>query len=175
MVIRATPRLSIGLPVYNGEDYLTESPEALLGRAYEDFELIISDNTVTDGTPDICRRYAKQETRIGYFRQPRNLLKCRIDVLGRSLHFMIESGLHGLFYRHRANRLRYPAGRLYAEYIWGYMSAQAGLVFWVIVAAPSGLVCESCKASDEGFVAGDHDPGEALLVSFPSGNEHEVG
>ena len=44
------PRLSIGLPVYNGEDYLAESLEALLGQSYEDFELIISDNASTDGT-----------------------------------------------------------------------------------------------------------------------------
>src|SRR6266699_7264296 len=73
MVTRATPRLRIGLPVYNGEDYLAESLEALLGQTYEDFELIISDNASTDGTADICRRYAKQDSRIRYFRQSRNL------------------------------------------------------------------------------------------------------
>ena len=67
------PRLSIGLPVYNGEDYLAESLEALLGQTYEDFELIISDNASTDGTADICRRYARQDSRIRYFRQSRNL------------------------------------------------------------------------------------------------------
>ena len=48
--MRAAPRLSIGLPVYNGEKYLTESLDALLGQTYEDFELIISDNASTDGT-----------------------------------------------------------------------------------------------------------------------------
>jgi glycosyltransferase involved in cell wall biosynthesis len=37
----AIPRLSIGLPVFNGENYLAESIEAL-GQSYEDFELIIS-------------------------------------------------------------------------------------------------------------------------------------
>lgn len=67
------PRLSIGLPVYNGEDYLAESLDALLGQSYEDFELVIADNASTDGTADICRRYAKQDSRIRYFRQPRNL------------------------------------------------------------------------------------------------------
>jgi glycosyltransferase involved in cell wall biosynthesis len=45
----------------------------LLGQTYEDFELIISDNASTDGTADICRLYAKQDSRIRYFRQPRNL------------------------------------------------------------------------------------------------------
>jgi glycosyltransferase involved in cell wall biosynthesis len=69
----AAPRLSIGLPVYNGGDRLAESLEALLGQSYEDFELIISDNASTDGTAGICRGYAKQDSRIRYFRQPHNI------------------------------------------------------------------------------------------------------
>ena len=67
------PRLSIGLPVYNGENYLAESLDALLGQSYEDFELIISDNASTDGTADICHRYAKRDSRICYVRQLRNI------------------------------------------------------------------------------------------------------
>jgi glycosyltransferase involved in cell wall biosynthesis len=67
------PRLSIGLAVYNGEMYLADSLDSLLGQSYEDFELIISDNASTDGTADICRRYAKQDSRIRHIRQPRNI------------------------------------------------------------------------------------------------------
>ena len=67
------PRLTIGLPVYNGEKYLGESLEALLGQSFTDFELIISDNASTDGTSDICRRYEKQDSRVRYFQQPRNV------------------------------------------------------------------------------------------------------
>ena len=69
----ARPRLSIGLPVYNGENYLSESLDALLGQTYTDFELIISDNASTDGTRDICLSYARRESRIRYFRQQRNI------------------------------------------------------------------------------------------------------
>jgi glycosyltransferase involved in cell wall biosynthesis len=69
----SSPRLSIGLPVYNGGDYLAESIEALLGQSYSDFELIISDNSSTDDTADICDRYRRQDSRIRYFRQARNL------------------------------------------------------------------------------------------------------
>jgi glycosyltransferase involved in cell wall biosynthesis len=71
--MKAVPRLSVGLPVVNGEDYLVESLEALLGQTYGDFELILSDNASTDGTTDICQHYAKQDLRIRYFRQPRNI------------------------------------------------------------------------------------------------------
>lgn len=67
------PRLSIGLPVYNGEQYLSEALDALLGQSFEDFELIISDNASTDGTADICRRYAAEDPRVRYVRQPRNI------------------------------------------------------------------------------------------------------
>ena len=40
----ATPPLSIGLPVYNGEDYLEQSVDALLGQTFGDFELILCSN-----------------------------------------------------------------------------------------------------------------------------------
>jgi glycosyltransferase involved in cell wall biosynthesis len=71
--VTTVPRLSIGLPVYNGESRLGESLDALLGQSYEDFELIISDNASTDSTSGICRRYAKQDSRIVYIRQPCNI------------------------------------------------------------------------------------------------------
>jgi glycosyltransferase involved in cell wall biosynthesis len=67
------PKLSVGLPVYNGSAYVAESIEALLGQTFEDFELIISDNASTDDTGDICRGYEKLDSRVRYFRQPRNV------------------------------------------------------------------------------------------------------
>src|ERR1700744_3243910 len=67
------PRLTIGLPVYNGEKYLAESLDALLGQTYGDFELIISDNASTDGTADICHDYLERDRRIRYHRQPHNI------------------------------------------------------------------------------------------------------
>jgi glycosyltransferase involved in cell wall biosynthesis len=69
----AAPRLTVGLPVYNGENYLAESLDSLLGQSYEDFELIISDNASTDSTADICRGYAEQDSRVRYIRQPHNI------------------------------------------------------------------------------------------------------
>ncbi|HVW41036.1 MAG TPA: glycosyltransferase [Amycolatopsis sp.] len=67
------PRLTIGLPVYNGENYLAESIDALLAQSYTDFELVISDNASTDGTEKICRDYADSDGRIRYLKQPRNI------------------------------------------------------------------------------------------------------
>ena len=68
-----SPRLSIGLPVYNGESLLPEAIDALLGQSYKDFELIISDNASTDRTAEICRSYEEQDSRVRYIRQSRNI------------------------------------------------------------------------------------------------------
>lgn len=71
--LSSVPRLTIGLPVYNGETILDEALDALLGQTYEDFELIVSDNASTDRTADICRHYAEQDSRIRFVRQARNI------------------------------------------------------------------------------------------------------
>jgi glycosyltransferase involved in cell wall biosynthesis len=73
MSASSVPRLSVGLPVYNGARFLSEAIEALLGQSFDDFELIISDNASTDATADICQRYAKKDSRVRYIRQPRNI------------------------------------------------------------------------------------------------------
>jgi glycosyltransferase involved in cell wall biosynthesis len=70
------PRLTIGLPVYNGEQYLSESLDALLGQTYSEYELIISDNASTDATEEVCRDYAARDSRIRYLRQPANIGAC---------------------------------------------------------------------------------------------------
>lgn len=67
------PLLSIGLPVYNGERYLAEAMDALLGQTLTDFELIISDNASTDRTPEICHSYCDRDSRIRYYRQSENI------------------------------------------------------------------------------------------------------
>jgi glycosyltransferase involved in cell wall biosynthesis len=72
----AVPRLSIGLPVYNGERYLAEALDALLGQSFADFELIIADNASTDGTAELCSRYAEQDPRVRYFRHAQNIGQC---------------------------------------------------------------------------------------------------
>lgn len=64
--------VSIGLPVFNGEAYLSEAIESLLGQTHTNIELIISDNASTDGTESIARKYAKADSRVVYFRQEEN-------------------------------------------------------------------------------------------------------
>lgn len=68
----AVPRVSIGLPVYNGEKTLARVIESVLAQSHTDFELIISDNASSDSTEAISRQYARRDRRIRYVRQPKN-------------------------------------------------------------------------------------------------------
>jgi len=67
------PTVSIGLPVYNAERYLSQTLDSILGQTFTDFELIISDNASSDGTEAICRQYASRDSRIAYYRSPKNV------------------------------------------------------------------------------------------------------
>ena len=66
------PRVSIGLPVYNGENYLAAAVESILRQDFADLELIISDNGSDDGTEAICTRYAETDSRVRYYRSDTN-------------------------------------------------------------------------------------------------------
>lgn len=67
------PRVSVGLPVYNGENYLRYAVDSVLAQTFQDWELIISDNCSTDATAAICREYAARDPRVRYFRNEKNL------------------------------------------------------------------------------------------------------
>jgi glycosyltransferase involved in cell wall biosynthesis len=67
------PRLSIGLPVYNGERYLAETLDCFLSQSFDDFEIIIGDNASTDLTAEICRSFARRDARVRYHRNEVNL------------------------------------------------------------------------------------------------------
>ncbi len=66
------PTVTIGLPVYNGENYLRQAVDSVLAQTYGDVELVISDNGSTDATETICREYAEQDGRVQYHRVEQN-------------------------------------------------------------------------------------------------------
>jgi glycosyltransferase involved in cell wall biosynthesis len=65
--------VAIGMPVWNGEQFVSEAIESILAQTYGDFELVISDNASTDATAEICLNYAKRDDRIRYIRQAKNI------------------------------------------------------------------------------------------------------
>ena len=69
----ATPRVSIGLPVYNGERYLATTLSDLLGQSFGDFELVICDNASTDATGELLAEAARLDPRVRVVRNEHNL------------------------------------------------------------------------------------------------------
>lgn len=67
------PLLSIGLFVFNGERFLRETLDSILGQSFRDFELIISDNGSSDKTQQICQEFAAADPRIRYYRSASNM------------------------------------------------------------------------------------------------------
>jgi len=68
-----TPRVTIGVPVYNGERYLAAALESFLSQTYPHFRIVISDNASTDGTEAISRAFAARDPRVRYERSPVNV------------------------------------------------------------------------------------------------------
>ncbi len=71
--LQSAPRVSIGLPVYNGEKYLRQCLASIEAQSYRDYELIISDNASQDGTAAICQELAARNMRARYVRNPTNI------------------------------------------------------------------------------------------------------
>jgi glycosyltransferase involved in cell wall biosynthesis len=58
------PLVSIVTPVYNGAEFLGECIESVRAQTYQNWNYTIVDNCSTDGTVQLARRYASQDSRI---------------------------------------------------------------------------------------------------------------
>jgi hypothetical protein len=67
------PKLTICVPVYNGEKTIGRLLESLTSQTMEDIRILVSDNDSTDSTGRICRNLASRDSRIVYSKNPSNL------------------------------------------------------------------------------------------------------
>lgn len=65
------PLISVLMPVYNGEKYLPEAIDSILGQTFPDFEFIIVNDGSTDSSRDIILSY--NDLRIKYVENKDNL------------------------------------------------------------------------------------------------------
>lgn len=61
------PLVSIAICTYNGELFLQQQLNSILQQTYTSLEIIISDDSSTDGTQEIIQQYALVDQRIRYF------------------------------------------------------------------------------------------------------------
>lgn len=66
-------KVTIGIPVYNGAEYLSGALESALGQTFSNFEIIIADNASTDDTELVCKRFVEIDSRIKYVRHSNNI------------------------------------------------------------------------------------------------------
>ncbi|MHA1566151.1 MAG: glycosyltransferase family 2 protein [Alphaproteobacteria bacterium] len=59
-----SPRVTIGMPLYNRADVLTRTLDALLTQSYPNIEICVSDNASTDDSAAICRLYCERDPRV---------------------------------------------------------------------------------------------------------------
>ena len=67
------PKISVLMPAYNTEKYISEAIESILNQTFKDFEFIIIDDGSTDRTWDIIQEYEKKDDRIVALRNVKNL------------------------------------------------------------------------------------------------------
>jgi glycosyltransferase involved in cell wall biosynthesis len=87
-----TPAVSVLMPVYNGERFLTDAIDSILHQNFTDFEFVIIDDGSTDASPAILADYAYRDARIRVVRQAnagivvalnRGLAECRAPLVAR--------------------------------------------------------------------------------------------
>jgi glycosyltransferase involved in cell wall biosynthesis len=64
-------RVTVFIPTYNRAGLLPHAVAGVLAQTHDDFELIVSDNSSTDGTPDAVASF--DDPRLRYVRQEENL------------------------------------------------------------------------------------------------------
>ncbi len=70
---RATARVSIFMPVFNGAPFLPATIDSLLAQTYSDFELVVVDDGSLDASAAVVDAYAARDPRVRLIRHPRNL------------------------------------------------------------------------------------------------------
>ena len=87
-----SPSISVLLPVYNGERWLSQSIESVLSQTFADFELLIIDDGSTDSSLSIIRDFALLDSRVRYLEQEnhglvstlnRGIQACNADWIAR--------------------------------------------------------------------------------------------
>lgn len=67
------PRVTVGIPVFNGEKFLPQTIDSALKQSLDDLVVIISDNASTDNSWEIALKFAKNDGRIECHRNTSNV------------------------------------------------------------------------------------------------------
>ena len=76
------PRVSVVVPVYNGEKYIDDTINSVLSQTYKNWELIVVDDGSSDRTCDKVHRFLSRRVRLAEFGENRGAAKARNAGVG---------------------------------------------------------------------------------------------
>jgi glycosyltransferase involved in cell wall biosynthesis len=87
-------KVSVLVPVCNGEAFLAECLESILAQDFADMEILIADDASTDGSVALVERYAARDSRIRWWTNPGNIgqvanvNRCLAEARGEFVKFV---------------------------------------------------------------------------------------
>lgn len=72
-MIMPNPPITVVVPTYNGAPYLRQALESVIGQTFKDFEVIVIDDASTDGSFEIAKEYAANDSRFKLIQNEKNL------------------------------------------------------------------------------------------------------
>ena len=66
-------KVSILIPVFNREQFISECIQSALNQTFTDLEIVVVDNASDDSTWEICQRFSEQDSRVRVYRNDRNI------------------------------------------------------------------------------------------------------
>jgi glycosyltransferase involved in cell wall biosynthesis len=145
--VSSLPLVSIGMPTYNRGHVVGRAIDSILKQTYENFELIIADNASMDNTQAVCEAYAKNDSRITYFRRLRNM------GLGDNHNFTLTKSQGKYFMWANDDDVRHP--EFLAKCV-SRLMAEPGAV---------GAFCNYSQIDEQGNVRQEYVPSKFLPMS----------
>ncbi len=68
-----SPKISVIMSVYNSEKFLSEAIESILNQTFKDFEFIIINDSSTDNSLEIIKKYQNKDERIVLIENKKNI------------------------------------------------------------------------------------------------------
>jgi glycosyltransferase involved in cell wall biosynthesis len=93
------PEVSICIPAYNGDQFISQAIESALAQTFTNLEIIVVDDGSKDGTVEIAESYAVHDSRVRVYRNaqnlglPRNWDRCRDLATGNWIMFLFQDDL----------------------------------------------------------------------------------
>lgn len=80
--MKKAPKISVIMPVFNGQEFLAEAIESILSQTYKNFEFIIVNDKSTDNSLKIIRFYVAKDKRIKIIANDNNLSEAASANIG---------------------------------------------------------------------------------------------